>query len=154
MTLTEIYPRPTVKTVIFQIRFPNLFYMESKIGELQIQVMERFPESSLLFRRQVLLADVGPEVREEDLPKLDERLGAKVWQFISPNKYKLNVQSNSLDITSEFHKTYDSQASADRFRDIIEFVLERFFVVSQRSDRHPCWLAICRRVSPLASQRQ
>ena len=108
MQINEVFPRPTVKTVIFQIRYPNLFYIENKIGELQIKIMDRFPESALLFLRQVLLADIGPEVKEEDRPKLDEMMGTKIWQFTSPLEYKLNVQANSLDITSKIHKTYNN----------------------------------------------
>ena len=39
--------------------FPNLFYMEKKIGDLQIKIMKRFPESSLVLRRQLLFVDTG-----------------------------------------------------------------------------------------------
>jgi uncharacterized protein (TIGR04255 family) len=128
----EIFPRPTVKQVIFQIRFPNLFYLESKIGELQLRIMEEFPESSLLIRRQVVFADVGPEVKPEDLiEKFDKSMGPKVWQFSSPKGYKLNVLSDSLDISSNFHKTYDNAGSDNRFRDIIAFCLEQFFGVTK-----------------------
>jgi hypothetical protein len=45
----EVFPNPTVKTVIFQIRYPNLFYIESRIGDIQVKIMDDFPESSLLF---------------------------------------------------------------------------------------------------------
>ena len=31
MAINEVFPNPTVKKVIFQIRFPNLFFIESKI---------------------------------------------------------------------------------------------------------------------------
>ena len=27
----EVFPNPTVKEVVFEIRFPSLFYMESRI---------------------------------------------------------------------------------------------------------------------------
>lgn len=132
MEINEVFPRPTVKQVIFQIRFPNLFYMESKIGDLQLQIMEEFPESSMVFRRQVVFADVGPSVKPQELmEKFGEQLGPKVWQFSSPKGYKLNVLSDSLDITSEFHKTYDNLNSENRFRDIIALVLKQFFAVTK-----------------------
>lgn len=132
MEINEVFPRPTVKQVIFQIRFPNLFYIESKIGDLQLEIMEEFPESSLVFRRQVMFADVGPNIKpQEVLEKFPEQLGPKIWQFSSPKGYKLNVLSDSLDITSEFHKTYDNPDSDNRFRDIIALVLTKFFAVTK-----------------------
>lgn len=132
MEINEVFPRPTVKQVIFQIRFPNLFYMERKIGDLQLEIMEEFPESSMVFRRQVMFADVGPDVKpQEIMEKLGEHLGPKIWQFSSPKGYKLNVLSDSLDITSEFHKTYDNPDSDNRFRDIIALVLQKFFAVTK-----------------------
>ena len=33
MPIHEVFPSPTVKQVIFQVRFPNLFYLESRMGE-------------------------------------------------------------------------------------------------------------------------
>ena len=59
MVINEIFPNPTVKTVVFQIRYPNLFYIENKIGEIQLKLMKEFPESALLYRQRILLADVG-----------------------------------------------------------------------------------------------
>ena len=127
MVIAEVFPNPTVKQVIFQIRFPNLFYMEGKIGDLQLKIMKEFPKSSLLLRRQVVFVDAGPNVRIEDVsPKSDEEFGRKVWQFESDKKYRLSVLTNSLDIVSEFHKTYNGN-DPNKFRDIIEFVLKSFF---------------------------
>jgi len=34
--------------------------MESKIGDFQMKIMKEFPESALLFRRQIVFADIGP----------------------------------------------------------------------------------------------
>lgn len=131
MVIDEVFPNPTVKKVIFQIRFPNLFYIESKIGEIQEKIMEKFPESALIFRQQLLLADLPPEEGLKDL--IDESrhdsFGNKIWQFRSSNNYKLNILSDSLDITSEFHKTYNNLKVENRFRDIIEFVLDKFFSI-------------------------
>jgi len=130
MAPKEIFPNPTVKQVIFQIRFPNLFYIENKIGDFQIKVMKKFPESALVLRKQIIFADLGEKVKAEELgDKVNEDSARKIWQFKSPQKYNLNVLGNSLDITSEFHKTYDNPKSANRFRDIIEFVLNAFFEV-------------------------
>ena len=61
MAITEIFPYPTVKQVVFEIRFPNLFYIENKIGEFQTKIMKEFPESALLFQRKFFFADVGTE---------------------------------------------------------------------------------------------
>lgn len=87
--------------------------------------MKEFPESNLLYRRQLLFADVGPKGK---LKPLDEELTKKVWEFKADKKYRLNITSNSLDIVSEYHKTYNLEG-ADKFRDAIEFALENFFEV-------------------------
>jgi len=126
MSITEIFPNPTVKQVIFQIRFPNLFFLENKIGDFQIKIMERFPDSGLLFRRQVIFADLGPEAKLEDIPR---EAGRKIWQFKSKKNVELNVLQDSLDINSKYHKTYKLGDGA-KFRDIIEFVVQRFFEVT------------------------
>ena len=133
MPITEVFQRPTVKQVIFQITYPNLFYLESKIGDLQLNIMEKFPESSLLFRRQVLFADIGPGGKIEDVIEKSqmEQGTKKIWQFNSPKGYQMNITSDSLDITSKLHKTYNNAASDNRFRDIIEFVVTQFLNITK-----------------------
>lgn len=129
MSIKEVFPNPTVKQVIFQIRFPNLFSIENKIGNLQLKIMKEFPESSLLFKRQIVFADVGPGGKIEDLPNdLNKENGRKIWQFKSNKDFQLNILSDSLTITSQHHKTYQLEGG-DKFRDIIKFVLDCFFEI-------------------------
>ena len=129
MPKSEIFPNPTVRQVVFQIRYPNLFYLESKIGEFQFEIMEIFPESSLIYRKPLLFTNLGPNVRFEDIANINEKTEGttKIWQFLSPKNFKLNIQNDSLDISSEYHKTYDNKDSENRFRDIISLVLKNFF---------------------------
>ena len=126
MTIDEVFSNPTVKQVLFQIRFPNLFYIESKIGEYQLKIMKRFPESSMAFRRNFLIAEFPAEVKPEI--KFDENsLGVKkVWTFKSTDEISLNVHSDSLDISSTTHKTYNNKNHENRFRDVIEQAVEPF----------------------------
>lgn len=132
MTITEVFPHPTVKKVIFQIRYPNLFYIENKIGDLQMKIMKEFPESSLLYRQRFLVADIGLDVKiEKETKDKPEESAAKIWRFESPNKYKLNVLTDSLDISSKFHKTYNNAESDVKFRDTIELALNSFFEVAK-----------------------
>jgi hypothetical protein len=72
--------------------------------------MERFPQSALLIRKQVVFADLGPEVRLQDIQNdltNEQEMGRKIWQFKSEKNFQLNVLSNSLDITSKYYKTYN-----------------------------------------------
>lgn len=132
MAINEVFANPTAKKVIFQIRFPNLFFIESKIGELQMSIIDKFPESALLFVRHVVFADVGPNEKLEELrDNSSPEQGRKVWQFNSPLGYQLNVLTDSLDISSNFHKTYKNPNSTNRFRDIIEHVLEPFLAITR-----------------------
>lgn len=123
----KIYKNPTVKTVIFQIRFSNLFMIENKIGDFQTEIMDRFPESSLTIRRELLFADVGPQFKLEEIP-IKDKLGKKIWQFESDDNYVLSVQTNSLDITSNHHKSYyfNEETKEEGFRDIIKFAVDKF----------------------------
>ncbi|MBL7135472.1 MAG: TIGR04255 family protein [Candidatus Marinimicrobia bacterium] len=130
MSISEVFPNPTVKQVIFQIKFPNLFYMENKIGAFQLKIMNEFPQSALLFRRQVVFVDIGPEGKFENIPAdLDKESGKKIWQFKSNKNFQLNVLGDSLGIVSQYHKTYNLEGG-DKFRDIIKFVLDYFFEVT------------------------
>jgi len=128
MGISEVFPNPTVKQVIFQIRFPNLFYIENKIGDFQLKVMNYFTESSLLFKRQILLANVGSGVKVEDLPETD--IAKKIWHFSSPLGIELNVLNDSMDITSSFHKTYNIEGH-EKFRDVIRNTVDAFLEVTQ-----------------------
>lgn len=131
MVIKEIFPNPTVKQVVFEIRFPNLFYMENKIGDLQLRIMKEFPQSSLLFQKAFMLVDIGPKTKPEEIvarASAEER-GKKIWNFKSKKNYELNVQTNRLNIISQYHKTYNL-GNTDKFRDVIRFVLDHFLAVT------------------------
>lgn len=131
MTINEVFPNPTVKKVIFEIRFPVLFYIENKIGDLQMRVMEQFPESALALRRQLVFADVGENGKIESVPEdLEKEAVTKIWQFKSEKKYEFGVKINSLYITSEHHKTYQLDG-ADKFKDTIKFVVDNFLELTK-----------------------
>src|SRR5438552_2471098 len=121
----EIFPSPLVKQVVFAINYPNLFFMESRIGQFQIKVMREFPESSLLLKRHVVFAGGDPNHLQEaiaaQVKEAKDEMIQRVWQFKSHGGVELNVTSNTLSIHSERHKTY-RMGESDRFRDIIESV--------------------------------
>lgn len=130
MSIHEIFQNPIVKKVIFEIRFPNLFYLESKIGDFQQRIIKEFPESNLLFRKQFSFADVGPAVKIEDLldkiNRENNETAPKIWQFFSSDKKViLELTNNSLSASSDFHKTYN-QGKENTFRGVIEFVVNNF----------------------------
>jgi len=130
MSINEVFPNPTVKQVIFQIRFPNLFYVEDFIGQYQQRIMKEFPESEMQFRRHVVFAELGPEARVEDVAELKGEPTKKIWRFKSPNHVVLNVLTDSLDLASGSHKTYNNAESGHRFRDAISFAVEAFLELS------------------------
>jgi len=126
----EIFPNPTVKRVAFEIRFPNLFSIDRNIGDFQEKILREFPESKLIFRRQIVFADIGPEGKLESVPEqIETQGGRKIWRFESKDKHVIEVLTNSLVITSEHHKTYNNPGYEKKFRDVIRFVLTKFFEV-------------------------
>ncbi len=130
MAIAEIFPSPTVKSVFFELKFPNLFFLESKVGDFQLKVLERFPESDLLFRRQIVFADVPPGASHAGIqPPQDDLAARKAWRFKSPQNYSFTLETNLLLISSEYHKTYNL-GEGDRFRDVIKYVVDAFLSVA------------------------
>lgn len=126
MVITEIFPNPTVKQVIFQLRFPNLFFLENKIGDFQMRIMKDYPKSELTYRRNIVFADLGPK---GTFKPLDEDIGQKIWEFQSANESsKVSVSTNALTIISEHYKTYNLDG-ADKFRDAIKSAVDNFLEV-------------------------
>jgi len=127
MTINEVFPNPTVRQVIFQIRFPNLFYLENRMGEFQIKIMKDFPKSGMTLNRQFMIADVD---KIPDVIKMqDEGKGFEVdrtWRFESETGIALNVKTSSLSLTSTLHKTYSNSSEVNRFRDMIEKAVDAF----------------------------
>lgn len=123
--MSEIYTNPTVKQVIFQIKFPNLLYIEKSIGDIQIKIMNDYPESAEIIQKTFMLGYYDKKTNnfEEDEPL------TKIWKFTSPNGYELIISSNTLSITSNLHKTYKNQEGEHRFRDIIKSTVDSFLEV-------------------------
>ena len=107
---TEVFPHPTVKEVDFEIRYPNLFSIENKIGDFQQRIIAEFPDSQQVFHRQMLFADVGPEGKLTGIP---DQLGPArtSWIFKSKQQNEVRVTTNSLAIISTHHTTYNNQTS-------------------------------------------
>ncbi len=77
----EGFPTPLVKQIAFEVRFPNLFFIEGRIGEFQVQIMRDFPQSELVQRRSfmVLAGNVdSPQVQE--LAKQQASDIDKIWR--------------------------------------------------------------------------
>ncbi len=131
MAIDEIFPNPTVSQVIFQIKFPNLFYIENKIGDFQMEIIKEFPNSSLLYRKQIVFADMGPDIKLSEIEgDIEKETGQKIWRFKSLKNVELNVLNNSLDISSGYHKTYNIEGG-DKFRDVIIFVVDAFLRITK-----------------------
>jgi len=127
---TEVFPHPTVKEVAFEIKFPHLFSIENKIGDFQDKIITQFPDSALVLRRQLVFADTGLEGKFEHVPVKEGSepdIVRKIWVFKSKEKIEVRVQTNSISIISQQHKTYNNPSSDKKFRDVIEFVVGNFF---------------------------
>lgn len=132
MAIDEVFPNPTVKQVIFQVRFPNLFSMERLVGEYQSRIMDRFPESKLMFSRHLVMAHTvsGANRERQESDVAESESTEKFWNFTSPAGVVLTVHTASLDMTSTMHKTYANPNHEDRFRDAIEFAVGNFLEVT------------------------
>ena len=78
--------------MIFQITFPDLFYLENKIGNIQEKIMKDFPKSNLIYRRNLFSVNLGAEIAQKGdfRPKPEDIPAEKIWQFESNSGTKLN----------------------------------------------------------------
>jgi len=121
----EVFPNPTVQEVIFQIRFPNLFFLPDKIGDFQVKIMKDFPESKMLVRRTFVFAQGEKEKLKAGLPDSEGEPVTKVWQFSSPAGVELQITASSLSLVSKGHKTY-AVGGDQQFRPVIASVTAEF----------------------------
>ncbi len=82
MAINEIFRNPAVKSVIFQIQYPNLFYIEKIIGDYQFEIMEKFPQSALILSKGLHIT-FGSTVQTPS--EVEDDASTKIWQFTSEN---------------------------------------------------------------------
>lgn len=130
MAFQSVFQYPTIKQVVFQVRYPTLFYLDNKIGDIQIKLMERFPKSSILTRRQMIVANYSSDVKSIDLDnvKNDDEI-QKIWQFKDEHDTTVNILNDSIDISSTSHKTFNNSTSDYKFRDVIKVVIDSFIEI-------------------------
>lgn len=126
MPAHEIFPNPVVKQVAFEVRFPNLFFIEGRIGEFQVQVMKDFPQSELILRRSVMFFAGTPENIKDLASQQGTDSVDKIWQFKSAIGTKLEISSKNLVLTSDHHRSY-KYGEEPTFRTIIKRVIDPFF---------------------------
>lgn len=126
--IKEVLPNPTVQEVAFQINFNNLLYIKNIAGDFQYDIMKLFEESSEFYRRKLVFFQKDGEVNSSDINNIpQEEYGKKVWRFSNKEKrIQVNLTTDSLNIVSKHHKTYKREGSHDKFRDIIQFVVDKF----------------------------
>lgn len=118
----RVFTNPVVDKVFFQIRFPTLFYIEGRIGDLQSKLMTQFPEASLQISRTFAL--VSRESKSSVASDDNADMVEKIWTFESKDGVQVEVKRSSLTLVSQRHKSYRS--GPVKFRESIEFVLAAF----------------------------
>jgi uncharacterized protein (TIGR04255 family) len=128
----EILARPTVKTVVAEFRFPHLLVIEQKVADIQLALIERFPELRVQFQFSVLIGDptklsspdsLPPQLRQQTAPT------SKMWEFDSKEGEILRLATNSISLTSTAHKTYNHDGGGKKFRELIDFTSSRILGV-------------------------
>ena len=131
MAANEVFPTPLVKQVAFEVRFPNLFFIEGRIGEFQVEVMKDFPQSELVQRRNfMLLAGDINSPQAQELAKQQAAGTEKIWQFKSESGTRIEISTKNLVVIAEKHISY--QESGDKsFRSVVEKAVARFLNLIQ-----------------------
>lgn len=120
----EVFPHPTVKQVIFQIRFPKLFFLQSKIGDLQLTLMSRFPKSESVVQRALIMAQGSSESLQELLKDRPSDEDERIWRFEDDQGVIIEVKLDALTIVSSKHTSYLHQPNS--FRETLTFVIDAF----------------------------
>lgn len=120
----EIFPHPTVKQVIFQIRFPKLFFLQTKIGDLQLGLMSQFPKSESIVQRAFVFAQGSGENLQNLLKDRPSDESERIWTFENDQGVKVEVKLDALTVVSESHKSY--RHTPDSFRNALIFILDAF----------------------------
>ncbi len=123
-----VFPTPLVKQVFFEVRFPNLFFLEGRIGEFQVRIMRDFPQSELVHRRNLMIFTGNPE--NPQVQELAKQQSAdaieKIWQFKAESGTKLEISIRNLVLVSEKHNSY-REGGEKSFRSVIEKTISEFF---------------------------
>ena len=130
MATNKVYPNAPIKRASFEMRFPNLFSMETKIPNIQLAIMEKFPEANLKYEQQYVITKVGEKA--EQLAGINDseeenKFNIKTWEFISEDGTKVIITSNNLIVTTTSYTSYNSKEADKRFRDTLKYILDAFF---------------------------
>jgi uncharacterized protein (TIGR04255 family) len=120
----ETFLHPTVTQVIFQLRFPKLFFLQSKIGELQLELMSRFPKSESVVQRALFIAQGPHDKLQELLKERPNDEDERIWTFEDDGGLKVEVKLDSLTVVSTKHKSYRNEVNS--FRDNLQFIVGVF----------------------------
>lgn len=120
--MNEVLKNPSVVEVVFEVRFPNLFYIAQKIGEYQLEIMDDFPKASQIIEQSVVIGGAKANVSDENIEK-----PIPFWQFENKTgKTKIIIRSNRLNIISQEYKSYNHPEVDNRFRDLITKIVPTF----------------------------
>jgi uncharacterized protein (TIGR04255 family) len=128
MANREVFPTPLAKQVILELRFPNLFFIEGRIGEFQIGIMKDFPQAALVHRRNfmVLAGNLdSPEMQEAAKQQQRQSDIEKIWQFKSESGTRVEVSSRTMSLVTEMHTSY-TEGGEKSFRAVAQKVLAQF----------------------------
>lgn len=122
MSDDEVYTNPPVKQVVFQVKFPNLFYIENKVGDFQMEIMDRFPDSVLALQKVIFAGEVKKGDNFDSIPENGVR---KIWKFTSKLGTELELQNDSLTLSSDHHVSYALGDPEKQFKDVMCFAVDR-----------------------------
>lgn len=123
--MNEVFNNPSVVEVVFEIRFPNLFFIAQNIGGFQLEIMDEFPKSSQIIAQSVVIGGDKASVNGENIEK-----PTTIWQFENETgKTKISIRSNRLNIISQEYKSYNNPDVDNRFRDLITGIVPTFLKI-------------------------
>lgn len=115
-----------IELVVWQIKYPNCFFIENIIGDFQKKIMKRFPESKLQYRNSILFEQSEDQLSFSNTK--DQDITNKIWIFENKELVKIEISYNSFTISSKKYSTYNK--STPCFRDEINNSFDEFLELS------------------------
>jgi uncharacterized protein (TIGR04255 family) len=120
----EVFKKPSVVEVVFEIRFPQLFNIEQKISDFQLEIMDDFPLSDQIYEQSVQIPSEKPLSPLSSIGNVTLN-----WQFQSSNQETIIIlKSNRLNIISKEYKSYN-HPDYPKFRDVIQNIVSKFLTL-------------------------
>lgn len=122
----ELFDNPSVHSVHIQLGFKPLLYIVNHIGDYQLAIMEKFPDTQSGQTQEMFFK--VPGANTEGLVKAENVSEPQLfWTFKNATGFELTVRPDSILLSSRQHESYNHSDATIRLREVAQHVFDSFF---------------------------